>query len=224
MRKSYFRSILLLMFGAFIASATCFYTSTQTVYASNAEMAENQEFSLGFREEYPEIGKDLHAKVSGLDENESCTYTWKVADTMVAQGEVYRPKLADLEKFITVTANTSNGRSVEHSVYFSKLPVVYIDTNHVPIVDKENYVKGSMLIQGNDKYNSTNTTLYDGELEIRGRGNSSWEAPKKPYRIKLASKADIFGMGANKHWTLLANYYDSSLSRNKLSYRWRLFA
>ena len=64
----------------------------------------------------------------------------------------------------------------------------------------------------------SNSSLYDGELEIRGRGNSSWEAPKKPYRVKLGSKADIFRIGANKHWTLLANYYDPSLSRNKLSY------
>lgn len=53
---------------------------------------------------------------------------------------------------------------------------------------------------------------------IRGRGNSTWMNDKKPYKIKLDKKADLFGMGANKHWVLLANYYDNSLLRNRLTY------
>ena len=57
------------------------------------------------------------------------------------------------------------------------------------------------------------------ELEyIRGRGNSTWDTDKKPYKVKLDKKADLFGMGANKHWVLLANRYDNSLMRNKLTY------
>ena len=55
------------------------------------------------------------------------------------------------------------------------------------------------------------------ELEyIRGRGHGTWGADKKPYRIKLKEKADLLGMGANKHWVLLANRYDPSLLRNRL--------
>lgn len=53
---------------------------------------------------------------------------------------------------------------------------------------------------------------------IRGRGNSTWMMPKKPYKVKLDKKADLFGMGANKHWVLLANYFDNSLLRNRLTY------
>ena len=53
---------------------------------------------------------------------------------------------------------------------------------------------------------------------IRGRGNSTWSAEKKPYKIKLDKSADLFGMGKNKHWTLIANYYDNSLVRNRLTY------
>ena len=57
------------------------------------------------------------------------------------------------------------------------------------------------------------------ELEyIRGRGNSTWGPQKKPYRIKLDKKADLFGMGADKNWVLLANYYDYTLIRNKYTY------
>lgn len=53
---------------------------------------------------------------------------------------------------------------------------------------------------------------------IRGRGNSTWSAQKKPYKFKLEVKQDLLGMGANKHWVLLANYYDVSMLRNKMTY------
>ena len=56
------------------------------------------------------------------------------------------------------------------------------------------------------------------EMEyIRGRGNSSWNHEKKPYKIKLGRKQDFFGMGKSKHWVLLANSYDPTLLRNSLS-------
>ncbi len=57
------------------------------------------------------------------------------------------------------------------------------------------------------------------EMEyIRGRGNSTWGPTKKPYKIKLDNKADLFGMGANKHWVMLANYFDYTMLRNKYTY------
>ena len=53
---------------------------------------------------------------------------------------------------------------------------------------------------------------------IRGRGNSTWDAKKKPYKIKLKDSVDFYGMGANKHWALIANYYDGTLIRNRFTY------
>lgn len=61
------------------------------------------------------------------------------------------------------------------------------------------------------------TETYSMEY-IRGRGNSTWTVDKKPYKIKLDKKADLLGMGKNKHWVLLANYFDNSLIRNKATY------
>ena len=52
---------------------------------------------------------------------------------------------------------------------------------------------------------------------IRGRGNSTWGADKKPYKIKLDKGADLLGMGKNKHWVLLANSGDDSLLKNRLT-------
>ncbi|MDO4859442.1 MAG: hypothetical protein Q4A48_00270 [Bacillota bacterium] len=40
----------------------------------------------------------------------------------------------------------------------------------------------------------------DLDLEyIRGRGNSTWKGAKRPFRLKLDKKADLLGMGTNKH-------------------------
>lgn len=66
-------------------------------------------------------------------------------------------------------------------------------------------------------YDSLTSETFDMEY-IRGRGNSTWGGDKKPYKIKLDKKADLLGMGANKHWVLLANRYDNSLLRNKITY------
>ena len=63
------------------------------------------------------------------------------------------------------------------------------------------------------------TSLNGLEIEyLRGRGNSTWDSDKKPYKLKLKKKKDLFGMGENKHWILLANRYDNSLIRNRMTY------
>ena len=63
-------------------------------------------------------------------------------------------------------------------------------------------------------------TSEELEMEyIRGRGNSTWDENKKPYKIKLESKADLLGMGANKHWALMANALDNTHLRNLMTSR-----
>ncbi len=76
--------------------------------------------------------------------------------------------------------------------------------------DKSNKESGYIEI-----VDTTGVAVYDGVLDqIKGRGNSTWNNPKKPYNIKLDEKANLFGMGKSKKWSLLANYGDESLLRN----------
>jgi hypothetical protein len=56
-------------------------------------------------------------------------------------------------------------------------------------------------------------------MGIRGRGNSTWGWPKKPWKIKLDEKASLLGMPADKEWALLANYSDRTLVRNIVAMR-----
>lgn len=94
------------------------------------------------------------------------------------------------------------------------LPVMMIDTeNGQAITSKEDYITGAYQIKDLD-----GTLLDQGELEIKGRGNSTWDMPKKPYRIKLADSSALLGMPAGKHWVLLANYSDKTLMRNDVAF------
>ena len=54
---------------------------------------------------------------------------------------------------------------------------------------------------------------------IRGRGNSTWSHKgKRPYKIKLKDDTSLLGMQANKHWALIANAFDPSMMRNRITY------
>lgn len=92
------------------------------------------------------------------------------------------------------------------------MPVVRIEFNG-DRVHKDTYSDGSITIEDPDMFYSETSTLQS-EMQIKGRGNSTWDMPKKPYRIKLASKQEVLGMPASKNWALLANYADKSLMRN----------
>lgn len=55
---------------------------------------------------------------------------------------------------------------------------------------------------------------------IKGRGNSSWKKDvRRPYKIKLAEAENLFGMGEEKSWALLANFYDDTLMHNAFTYK-----
>ena len=178
--------------------------------------AEEVPFGVAFDGAYAKAGEPMTVTVSGA--SGSVSYSWTVDGKAVSTEASYTPTEDDLMKWIAVTV-TAGKETATAEMFFSKLPVVYINTeNGAPIVSKEDYIDAELIIQGNETYNSDTTTLYNGVTEIRGRGNSTWSQPKKPYKLKLDKKTDVFGMGKNKHWVLLANYLDESLLRNTLAY------
>ena len=64
----------------------------------------------------------------------------------------------------------------------------------------------------------------DGKIDntavkkIKGRGNTSWDKPKKGYNITYDKKVGIAGMEKNKKYSILPNYQDDALSRNRFLY------
>ena len=183
---------------------------------ATASAVEAEGFSAAFAGNYAKVGQPITLEVQGAAG--TVTYSWTVDGKAVGTGASYTPTEADLMKWIGVTVK-SGADTAQLEMFFSELPVVYINTeNGAPIVSKEDYIDAELIVQGNETYNSKTTKLYSGATEIRGRGNSTWGQPKKPYRLKLDKKTDLLGMGKSKHWVLLANYLDESLQRNTLAY------
>jgi hypothetical protein len=85
-----------------------------------------------------------------------------------------------------------------------------------------------ITVLNDNKENSSKATgaivTPDGKIDntpvkkIKGRGNTTWMKAKKPYNITYDKKVSIAGMAASKKFSLLANYQDDSLSRNRFLY------
>lgn len=77
--------------------------------------------------------------------------------------------------------------------------------------DKENEAKATGAIV-DDEGNVDNTSIK----KIKGRGNTTWLKTKKPFNVNYSSAVSIDGMEKTKKLSLLANYQDSALIRNRL--------
>ena len=97
----------------------------------------------------------------------------------------------------------------------TNIPTIYIETfNKQSVTSKTTYIYATLT------YIDGNTMVQYDSLQIRGRGNSTWNLAKKPYRIKFKESTKFLGKGyaKNKSWTLLANHGDKSLLRNAVTF------
>ena len=128
----------------------------------------------------------MQAVVSGAENPEELIYKWYVDDVKLAENsDTHVPDSSELQKTIRVEVysgiDTADQKLGEAEMFFSRIPVVYIDTeNGVGITSKEDYVNADMKIQGNETYGEEQG-LYDGAIEIRGRGNATWNNPNCSY-------------------------------------------
>lgn len=79
------------------------------------------------------------------------------------------------------------------------------------VTSKTTYRHAYFRLQGNDVYEDMEDSVW-----IKGRGNSSWSWPKKPYRLKFNSKVKPFGLTKGKSWVLLSNYQRNSMMTNAI--------
>lgn len=98
----------------------------------------------------------------------------------------------------------------------SEIPVIRIDIEG-----------GTEITQKTDEYYEATISLSDPadsghdfvcEVGIRGRGNTTWQKPKKPWRIKFKEKRSVFGLTAAKSWVLLAGWQDPTLIMNEVAF------
>lgn len=114
-----------------------------------------------------------------------------------------------------------NGETFQYTVkaefLLSAIPELTITTTDPSIAEipsKDYYLEGTLAVNGRGGYED-----YTGKTEIKGRGNSTWGYPKKPYRLKLNKKAEICGLEKAKNYVLLANHLDPTLMLNSVAFK-----
>jgi len=108
----------------------------------------------------------------------------------------------------------AQNKAVVESLKANQISILEINTiGSMPITSKIDYQKAEYLLYDSKK----NFSVLKDSTEIKGRGNSTWEYPKKPFRLKLYNSKTIGGLPTSKHWALLANFEDKSGSRTKLA-------
>jgi hypothetical protein len=88
------------------------------------------------------------------------------------------------------------------------------DTYTSEIKSKTEYVTGTAQLLGRGVYDDFETTA----MQIRGRGNTTWNYSKKPYRVKFEKKQILADFKKQKNYVLLANYLDPAMMRTEVAY------
>lgn len=134
--------------------------------------------------------------ITYVDQNGTPLKGWQITNDYIYH-------YANLDSSLNYAANY-NSRGI---------PTLYIDLRATDLGTLESGSK-------NAKYPGQFVSIFDkdhqeyclsaSDVEIKGRGNSTWKVSKKPYQIKFDTKTSVLGMPAAKKWVLLANYYDDS--------------
>ena len=152
------------------------------------------------------------------------TFTVPPSCRVIAQNktQISGSSVVNLIQPIEYRITASNGQSSIVKVKFdigykglSGLPVVVINTEgYQTIKDKDTWIPAKMLID-----DGQGASLFDeADAEVKGRGNTTWSYAKKPYAIKLGSKAKVLGMPKHKRWVLLASWNDKAMMRTDLTF------
>lgn len=167
------------------------------------------------------LNMDVYDNLQGLVP----TFTYlgeslKVNGIVVKSGETE----LDFSKPLTLTVVAQDGTTCDYEISVvlkESIPVAVPhfkitteDASVTEIPSKDYYLNATLEIDGGGVYED-----YTGATEIKGRGNSTWGMPKKPYRLKLNKKASLCGFGEAKNYVLLANHIDPTLMLNAVAFK-----
>ena len=150
-------------------------------------------------------GYDQTVTVNGVTiaahTTETVPYAADTAYTVTADGSSYTLRMmnSNAEAAVYINNPDADGAGTDLMTYLN--------------ADKANSAKATGAIVTPDGA-IDNTTVK----KIKGRGNTSWDKPKKGYNITYDKKVGIAGMEKNKKYSILPNYQDDSLSRNRILY------
>lgn len=171
------------------------------------------------------LGMSAQHKHLHVYRNDSKFTTHKVAD--IERTEFLSTAWGDNSDAITVV--TADGKSetipvnaIDSTVIGTNVPVIRVNLTDYPTIPdlyktggftKSTIYKATLSMDGNGVYDDIPLT----EVEFRGRGNSTWNMAKTPYRFKFAKKQSVCGLKKAKTFALIANYIDCSMMRNAIA-------
>ena len=137
--------------------------------------------------------------------------------------------LIDFRKPIIYKLKSESGNTNIYTVNISwddALAHIYIDTEGgAPIISREEYLYTKLTIDGQSKYQDR-ISEPSQKARIKGRGNSSWGRPKKPFKIKLDNKETLLSNNDSlsrllpeKDWVLLSDYQDGVHLLNNVAFK-----
>ncbi len=154
------------------------------------------------------------------------TLEWTFNDEAITNILIYEPPMIDTEVTLSVVAHFGETTETYTFEMLQLAPdsaananVMHIQVD-IPIEDvtKTTYRNASVRVFGRN--NSQYRVVFENNMvEIRGRGNSTWAMPKRPYRLKFSEDVSILGMPAARNYVLLNEYADKSLLRNTIAYK-----
>jgi hypothetical protein len=108
--------------------------------------------------------------------------------------------------------------SIDSCVVAAQVPIIYVSTpdnlDRTEVDSRDVYIDALLSVEGNGAVDD----ISDMPIQFKGRGNSTWFYPKKPYRIKAAKKFSLCGLKKAKSYVLIANYIDCQLMRNAVAF------
>jgi hypothetical protein len=119
--KEQFRNVKLIKLMLMLCMGLCFLFSTKVCAEETA--------SVKIVTTQPKVGSNIEVQVENVSDDADLSYQWYVDDNEYTGGyNVYIPSEDDYEHWIKVKVYQGEEEIGEDSIYFSKLPVVYINT------------------------------------------------------------------------------------------------
>lgn len=168
-----------------------------------------------------DISYDNYADIYTL---ENCVLNISVTggEYSVSEDAVNPDGTVDLTKLTEIILTDGEGLHRKYDVVTDRtvydLPIVniYLEDSSVGSIGREEHMKMTFFVDASGAGEFSGTDIMTGK--IRGRGHSTWNWAKKPYKIKLDEAAPLLGLEKNRDWILLANYSDKSFLRNTVAY------
>ena len=114
-------------------------------------------------------------------------------------------------------ANTLTISNITDAVVGTNIPEIRItipdEPDRTDLTEKETYLSAVISINSE----GTGLDLDPTPVNIKGRGNTTWNYRKKPYRLKFDSKVPLLGLKKGKSYALIGDYIDCTLMRNPIA-------